>query len=147
MSSDKNPTISGDFDSKEMSELQNEYADMVKMVCKVAMNISESPVTLRVERPDGLQSYMRKIQEAVDNGKPLDREEMEDLQEQVRYHEVTDKIGNRTEMIRLVVGRLATSKRFKDVADRMVEEALQLSYQRKNQRTFAESTQSEDLGT
>jgi len=144
---DKHPTISGDFDSTEMSELQTEFADMVKMVCKVALNISESPITVRVERPDGLQVYMRKVQEAVDKGKPLDREEMDDLAKDVRFHDITDKLGNRTEMIRLVVSRLASKTQFKDVADKMIDEALLLSIQRRNQRHFAEKTQSEDLGT
>ncbi len=144
---DKHPTISGDFDSTEMSELQTEFADMVKMVCKVALNISESPITVRVERPDGLQIYMRKVQEAVDKGHPLDREEMDDLANDVRFHDITDKLGNRTEMIRLVVSRLASKTQFKDFADKMIDEALLLSLQRRNQRHFAEKTQSEDLGT
>jgi len=144
---DKHPTISGDFDSTEMSELQTEFADMVKMVCKVALNISESPISVRVERPDGLQIYMRKVQEAVDKGHPLDREEMDELAKDVRYHDITDKLGNRTEMIRLIVSRLASKTQFKDVADKMIDEALLLSIQRRNQRHFAEKTQSEDLGT
>jgi len=144
---DKHPTISGDFDSTEMSELQTEFADMVKMVCKVALNISESPISVRVERPDGLQIYMRKVQEAVDKGHPLDREEMDELAKDVRYHDITDKLGNRTEMIRLIVSRLASKTQFKEVADKMIDEALLLSHQRKNQRHFAEKTQSEDLGT
>lgn len=144
--SEKNPTLSGDIASPELSENQSRLVDMIQSVGRLAMVTSESPITFSVERPDGLQSFLRKVNERVEAGKPMGREEIEELEKKVRYHEVTDKLENRTEVLRLLLGRLHNNEYFKKVCDEVIKETINLSEKRAMSRKIAENTTADNLG-
>lgn len=144
--SDKMPILSGDISSTELTASQAQVVDMLTSVGRIAMVASETPIKFTVEREGGLESYLRQVQEAVDAGKPLKPDEVEQLQKDVRYQERTEKLGNVTESYRLLLGRLHQDKYFQSCVENMISETINLSEKRSENRRLAEKSTSEDLG-
>ncbi len=144
--SDKMPILSGDISSTELTASQAQVVDMLTSVGRIAMVAGETPIKFTVEREGGLESYLRQVQEAVDAGHPMKADEVEELQQKVRYQERTEKLGNVTESYRLLLGRLHQDKYFQQCVQKMIEETINLSEKRSENRRLAEKAQSKDLG-
>ena len=143
---DKLPVLSGDFDSPELTENQSRLLDILKGVGKLSLIASESNAIFTTERPDGLQSFLRKVQERVDAGQPMKRDEIEELEKKVRYHEQQEKLGNKTEFLRVLLGNLHQNPQFKQFLDEVVKEQIDLSRKRADIRSLAENKFAKDLG-
>ena len=143
---DKLPTISGDFDSPELTENQSRVLDILKGLGKISLIASKSRAVYTIERPEGLQTFLRKVQEKVDEGKPLGREEVEDLEKEVWYEEQEEEIGNQSQFLRVLLGNLTNDQNFQKYLGELVREQMDLSNKRSDIRSLAENKFAKDLG-
>ena len=140
------PVLSGDFDSPETTESQEELLDMLRHVGKVALIASKSRATIRIEKFGGLERLTSLISQKALAGKPLSREEIEKLSNEVRYEEKQTDIGNTTEFLRVVLSGLVKRPEFQQKLDAVINESFNLASKRKANRLAIESTQADDLG-
>jgi len=140
------PVLSGDFDSLEVTESQAKLLDIMKAFGKMSLIASESSATFRTEKVGGLESYLYQINKRFEEGKELTRAEVERLEKEVRYEEAEEKIGNKTEFLRVLLLNAHSNKIFQDLVDKVIAEQIDLSKKRADNRHFAEGKQSEDLG-
>lgn len=140
------PVLSGDFDSPETTENQEELLDMLRHVGKVALIASKSRATIRIEKFGGLERLTSIIQQKALAGKSLSREEIEELSKEVRYEEKQVDIGNTTEFLRIVLAGLVKRPEFQEKLDKVINESFNLVSKRKANRLAIESTQADDLG-
>lgn len=143
----KFPTLSGDFDSLEVTESQAKLLDLMKAFGKMSLIASESSAKFKTEKVGGLESFLYQINK-IQNESPekLTREVIEQLEQDVRYTEDEQKIGNKTEFLRVLLGNAHTNKVFIDLVNKVIEEQMDLGTKRANNRYFAEQAQSKDLG-
>ena len=142
----KFPILSGDFDSLEVTESQAKLLDLLKAFGKMSLIASESNARFRTEKIGGLESYLYQINKRVEEKKELTREEIERLEKEVRYEEKEEKIGNKTEFLRVLLFNAHSNKIFQDLVNKVIEEQIDLSKKRADNRYFAEQSQSTDLG-
>lgn len=143
----KFPTLSGDFDSLEVTESQAKLLDLLKAFGKMSLVASESSAKFKTEKVGGLESFLyqvNKLQE--ENPKKITREVIEKLEQDVRYTENEQKIGNKTEFLRVLLGNAHTNKVFVDLVNKVIEEQMELGKKRADNRYFAEQSQAKDLG-
>ena len=143
---DKLPVLSGDFDSPELTENQSRVLDILKGLGKVSLIASKSRAVYTIERPDGLQTFLRKVQERVDDGKPLNREEVEALEKEVRYEEQEEEIGNQSQFLRVLLNNLNNDANFQKFLGELVREQMDLSHKRADIRSLAENQMSKEFG-
>jgi len=143
---DKLPVLSGDFDSPELTEAQQKLLDILKGVGKLSLIASKSRAVFSTEKPEGLQRFLRQVQQKADEGNPLGREEIEELEKQVRYEEQEEELGNKTEFLRVLLGNLHADKTFQEILKAVVEEQMDLSFKRATNRSLAENQVAKDLG-
>ena len=143
---DKLPVLSGDFDSPELTESQSRVLDILKGLGKVSLIASKSRAVYTIERPDGLQTFLRKVQERVDDGKPFTREEVEALEKEVRYETQEEEIGNQSQFLRVLLGNLTSDANFQKHLGELVKEQMDLSHKRADIRSLAENKFAKDLG-
>lgn len=143
---DKLPVLSGDFDSTELTESQSRVLDILKGLGKISLIASKSRAVYTIERPDGLQTFLRKVQEKVDDGKPLSREEIEALEKEVRYEEQEEEIGNQSQFLRMLLGNLTNDANFQKFLGELVREQMDLSNKRSDIRSLAENQMSKEFG-
>ena len=143
---DKLPVLSGDFDSPELTENQSRVLDILKGLGKVSLIASKSRAVYTIERPDGLQTFLRKVQERVDDGKPFTREEVEALEKEVRYETQEEEIGNQSQFLRVLLGNLNNDANFQKFLGELVREQMDLSHKRADIRSLAENQMSKEFG-
>ncbi len=147
MSSEHFPILSGDFDSLELTESQQKLNDILKALGKMSLVLSESSARFRTEKVGGLESFLYQVKKLTDeNPRKLDREELERLEVDVRYTEDEQKIGNKTEFLRVLLANVHTNKEFKELISEVIKEQLDLSKKRATNRQLAEQSQSEKIG-
>lgn len=144
--SDKLPVLSGDFDSTELTENQSRVLDILKGLGKISLIASKSRAVYRIERPDGLQSFLRKVEEKVQEGKPLGRAEVEELENKIRYEEQEEEIGNQSQFLRVLLGNLTNDANFQQFLGELVREQMDLSHKRADIRGLAENQMSKEYG-
>jgi hypothetical protein len=143
---DKLPTLSGDFDSTELTENQQRVLDILKGLGKVSLIASKSRAVYTIEKPEGLQTFLRKVQEKVDEGKPYGREEVEELEKEVRYETQEEEIGNQSQFLRVLLGNLTNDQNFQKYLGELVREQMDLSHKRADIRSLAENKMSKEFG-
>lgn len=147
MSSEHFPILSGDFDSLELTESQQKLNDILKALGKMSLVLSESSARFRTEKVGGLESFLYQVKKLTDeNPRKLDREELERLELDVRYTEDEQKIGNKTEFLRVLLANVHSNKDFKELISEVIKEQLDLSKKRATNRQLAEQSQSEEIG-
>lgn len=147
MSSEHFPILSGDFDSLELTESQQKLNDILKALGKMSLILSESSARFRTEKVGGLESFLYQVKKITDeNPSKLDREALEQLELDVRYTEDEQKIGNKTEFLRVLLANVHSNKDFKELIDEVIKEQLDLSKKRAINRQLAEQSQSEKIG-
>ena len=138
--------LSGDFESMEVTENQQLLIDILKSFGKMSGIVSESNTKFKVERVNGLENYSYQMQKALDEGKDVtDKNFLADIEES-RYSVIEDKIGNRTEFLRVLMAGLANNPEFRKIQTEVVKEQMGLAFKRKSNREIAESTQAKDWG-
>ncbi len=143
----KFPTLSGDFDSTEITETQAEILDLLKGAGKLSLIASKSRAKYKVEKVQGLERFLFQVNKLQnENPEKITREAIEKLEQDVRYEEREDEIGNKTEFLRLLLSELNQNSHFKELMTKLVEEQQDLARKRSDNRHFAEKAQSEDLG-
>lgn len=143
----KFPTLSGDFDSLEVTESQAKLLDLLKAFGKMSLIASESSAKFKTEKVGGLESFLYQINKLQEeNPKKITRELVEKLEQDVRYTENEQKIGNKTEFLRVLLGNAHTNKVFVDLVNKVIEEQMELGKKRSDNRYFAEQSQAKDLG-
>lgn len=140
------PILSGDFDSLEITESQAKLLDIMKAFGKMSLIASESSAKFRTEKVGGLESFLYQINKRVEEKQKLTPEEIERLEKEVRYTEDEQKVGNKTEFLRVLLANAHSNKTFQDLIDSVIKEQLDLARKRSDNRHFAESSQSTDLG-
>ena len=147
MSSEHFPILSGDFDSLELTESQQKLNDILKALGKMSLVLSESSARFRTEKVGGLESFLYQVKKLTDeNPSKIDRETLEDLELNVRYTEDEQKIGNKTEFLRVLLANVHSNKDFKELIAEVIKEQLDLSKKRATNRQLAEQSQSEEIG-
>jgi len=154
MSSPKFPILSGDFDSVEITEAQSKLLDILKAFGKMSLIASESSAKFRTEKVGGLESFLYQVGRLTDktpdkiNKTPdkISREQIEELEKEVRYEQREEKVGNKTEFLRVLLGNAHNNKTFTELVKTVIEEQLDLSRKRADNRYLAEQSQSNDLG-
>lgn len=142
----KFPTLSGDFDSLEVTETQARLLDIMKAFGKMSLIASESSARFRTEKIGGLESFLYQINKRVDEKQNLTMEEIERLEKEVRYTEDEQKVGNKTEFLRVLLFNAHNNKTFQELVNKVIDEQLELARKRADNRYFAEQSQSKDLG-
>lgn len=147
MSSEHFPILSGDFDSLELTESQQKLNDILKALGKMSLVLSESSARFRTEKVGGLESFLYQVKKITDeNPSKLDRESLEQLELDVRYTEDEQKIGNKTEFLRVLLANVHSNKEFRELINKVIEEQLDLSNKRATNRQLAEQSQSKEIG-
>ncbi len=141
------PVLSGDFDSLELTESQQKLNDILKALGKMSLVISESSAKFRTEKVGGLESFLYQVKRLTDE-KPtsVTREVLEELENDVRYTEDEQKIGNKTEFLRVLLHHVHSNKTFQELINKVIEEQLDLSRKRADNRYSAEQSQSKQIG-
>ena len=140
------PTVSGDFDSLETTENQEKLLDLLKSSGKIALIASESSARFKVEKPEGLKNFLYQVTKLADENKMPDKDAIIRLEQEVRYEEREEKVGNKTEFLRVLLSTLVNTQEFKDIAGEVVREQLQISKKRGDSRYYAQDKTSRDLG-
>lgn len=144
---DHYPIISGDYDSLETTEAQNKVIDILKSLGKISLIVSESNARFKTEKVGGLESFLFQVQKATEqNPDKVDREFLQKLEQDVRYQEDEQPIGNKTEILRVLLGNIHSNKEFQNLVEEMLKETLDLVKKRASARSIAEGSQAEDLG-
>ncbi len=141
------PILSGDFDSLELTESQQKLNDILKALGKMSLVISESSAKFRTEKVGGLESFLYQVKRLTDeNPNKVSREVLEQLEQDVRYTEDEQKIGNKTEFLRVLLTNVHNNKEFRTLIDTVIKEQLDLSRKRADNRYSAEQSQSKQIG-
>lgn len=141
------PVLSGDFDSLELTESQQKLNDILKALGKMSLVISESSAKFRTEKVGGLESFLYQVKRLTDeNPTSVTREVLEQLENEVRYTEDEQKIGNKTEFLRVLLHHVHSNKTFQELINKVIEEQLDLSRKRADNRYLAEQSQSKEIG-
>ncbi len=149
------PVLSGDFDSLELTESQQKLNDILKALGKMSLVISESSAKFRTEKVGGLESFLYQVKKLTDenpkkltdeNPTSVTREVLEELENEVRYTEDEQKIGNKTEFLRILLHHVHSNKTFQELINKVIEEQLDLSRKRADNRYLAEQSQSKEIG-
>ena len=140
------PILSGSYASIEMTETQNKLCGILKGIGKMSLVLSNSHAKFRTEKLGGLESYLYQINKAVEDGKPLTREELETLENETRYTQGDAPLKNQTEFLRFLLHNAQGNKVFRELTDQVIKEQLELEDKASNMRFQAEKSQADEIG-
>lgn len=109
----ESPILDGTLMSEELTSIGNQIAVYFEYAGKIAKVKSEQQTLVKTEKPAGLEIFLKAVEmeEAKRDGKKLSIRERQKLEKSTRYALAPAKIGNSTEMFKIVIHEITTENK------------------------------------
>lgn len=126
------PIVDGSILSENYTATMKGAMALLQYVGKIAVGVSEQDAITKIEKKQGLANFLieRDRREKVNNTK-LTPEELHDLENKVRYEIFPAKIGNKTELMRLLFLTVCTDDNpfWKKISEELRKESAEIAQQ------------------
>ncbi len=125
------PIIDGSILSDNLTPNMKAVKAILEYCGKIAVTVSEQGATAKIEKKKGLENFLKekiRIEKAQD-GKKLTAQELIDLENRTRYEIFQSKIGNKTEIMRLLMLNICTESNpfWKKISDDLRKESADIA--------------------
>lgn len=124
-----NPDIEGTLEDLKLTDKQKELFNVIAYYSKISMAIENSEGQIYIEKPNGFQEFIKKVEEArkENNNDDIPLDEYEDLESKYRYDKLRRPLGNSTSIINMLLRHLSTNKEFDEMIKESQAEAIEIA--------------------
>lgn len=141
MFDEKSPEYDGSANAPSMTPNQKMLADVFGYFNKVSCSVAQENIKIRVEKPNGMKTYLRtKKQKEDKEERILSPEECRALQEETMYNTELIPAGNATEILRTLLRFVTANDTFQKQMEVCVGEALNVANKKASATKFIEDS-------
>ncbi len=141
------PEIEGTLQSEQLTLKQKQVFDVISYFSKIAMAIENSDGTIHIEKPNGFETFLQKLEEArkENNNEDIPLDEYKELEAQHRYDKLRRPLGNGTSVVNLLLRHLSSNKEFNELLVESQKEAVEIAKKISSYNKISESRKTDFL--
>jgi len=141
------PEIEGTLQSEQLTLKQKQVFDVISYFSKIAMAIENSDGTIHIEKPNGFETFLHKLEEArkENNNEDIPLDQYKELEAQHRYDKLRRPLGNGTSVVNLLLRHLSSNKEFNELLVESQKEAVEIAKKISSYNKISESRKTDFL--
>lgn len=141
------PEIEGTLQSEQLTLKQKQVFDVISYFSKIAMAIENSDGTIHIEKPNGFETFLQKLEQArkENNNEDIPLDEYKELEAQHRYDKLRRPLGNGTSVVNLLLRHLSSNKEFNELLVESQKEAVEIAKKISSYNKISESRKTDFL--
>ena len=141
------PEIEGTLQSEQLTLKQKQVFDVISYFSKIAMAIENSDGTIHIEKPNGFETFLQKLEEArkENNNEDIPLDEYKELEAQHRYDKLRRPLGNGTSVVNLLLRHLSSNREFNELLVESQREAVEIAKKISSYNKISESRKTDFL--
>lgn len=142
----KDIVVAGSLSSSDMTPVQNKLANYLGYFSKMALTISLTYATVKVERSNGLQRFLQEKELLEKQKGKLSPEELKQLENTVRYDIIETKpLGNSTAILNHMFHSVYADNKYQELISAALEEAMRIAERQNSIHQAREQFDSRDM--